>query len=81
MIFKRPAPVRVLTTSSGKYCEARMWKNNESRAILQLARALVGLAMLCIVAAVPPVFAQDEFDSCKIRLEGFWAQRAANNAV
>jgi len=39
---------------------------------LRPARFLLGLLSLCLIAVLPKVQAQEEFDSYRLRLEGFW---------
>jgi hypothetical protein len=39
---------------------------------LRSARFLLGLLSLCLIAALSKVQAQEEFDSYRLRLEGFW---------
>jgi hypothetical protein len=49
-----------------------MRARNLARQGLRSARLLLGLLSLCLTTILPKVQAQEEFDSYRLRLEGFW---------
>ena len=51
------------------------------RASLRVARLLAGVAALALVLAVPAMAQSEEFDSYKIRIDGFWAYSNPSGSV
>jgi len=60
-----------------------MWSDCHQKPFMQLARLLVGLGVLFSTAPVPELRAQsnDEFDSYRIKLEGFWAYSSPSGTL
>lgn len=51
-----------------------MCRINRSPLLPRLARPIFSLSFLCVIAVAPTVRAQgsNEFDTYKVRLQGFW---------
>src|SRR5215469_1746853 len=63
--------------------KSEMWSSHRQRQFMRLARLLVGLSVPLGAAAVPELHAQstDEFDSYKIKLEGFWVYSSPSGTL
>ena len=60
-----------------------MWPNSLETPFLRLAVPIFSLCVVCLVAAVPSLRAQsdDEFDSYKLKLEGFWVYASPSGSL